>query len=50
MTQEQDGTTLTKRQIKKAFRSGDMGLGTAVSYLMFDHGMDRGAALKYLGL
>lgn len=42
--------TTTKRQIKAAYLRGDIGLSDAVPALMFDHNMERGEALRYLGL
>lgn len=41
---------MTKRQIKKAYLNAEIGLSDAIPALMFDHSMDRGAALNYLGL
>ena len=41
---------MTKRQIKAAYVKADIFLGEAIEGLMFDHGLDRGEALKYLGL
>lgn len=42
--------TTTKRQIKAAYLRGDIGLSDAVPALMFDYNMERGEALRYLGL
>ena len=41
---------MTKRTTKSLYISGIIGLNDALASLMFDHGMDRGDALKYLGL
>lgn len=41
---------MTKRQIKRSYLNAEIGLGDAIPALMFDHGMDRGEALRYLGL
>jgi len=41
---------MTKRQVKKRYLAADFGLTDALAYLMFDHGLDRGEALVYLGL
>lgn len=38
----------TKREIKRAYLRADIGLSDAVPALMFDHGMDRGEAFRYL--
>jgi hypothetical protein len=39
-----------KREIKKAFLAAEIGLSDAIPLLMFDWGMERGEALRYLGL
>ena len=39
---------LTKRQIKKAYNSAELSLTPAVEMLMFDHGMDKGDAIRFL--
>lgn len=41
---------MSKRQTKAKFAAGTIFLGEALECLMFDHGMDRGDALRYLGL
>ena len=41
---------MSKRQTKKEYIEGKIGLSDALASLMFDHGMDRGPALNYLGL
>ncbi len=43
-------TTLTKRQIKRAYDKGEIGLSDALPALIFDHDMVRGDAYKFLGL
>lgn len=40
----------TKRQIKASYLKADIGLTDALRELMFDHGMNQGDALRYLGL
>jgi hypothetical protein len=41
---------MTKRAIKRAYLSGEIGVSDALSGLMFDHAMERGEALRFLGL
>jgi hypothetical protein len=41
---------VTKRQIKRDYLAGLIGLSEAVPALMFEHAMMRGDALRYLGL
>lgn len=41
---------MSKRECKKKYINADIGLSDAIQCLMFDHFMDRGEALKYLGL
>lgn len=48
--EEIDTSGLTKRQVKAAYLRADIGLSDAIPALMFEHAMDRGDALKYLGL
>ncbi len=43
-------TALTKRQIKRAYDKGEIGLSDALPALVFDHDMERGEAYKFLGL
>lgn len=45
---DQSNTTLTKREIKRQYLRGDIDLSDAIPALMFDHGMDRGEAFRYL--
>lgn len=39
---------MSKRQIKSRFRKGEIGFSHAVPALMFDHQMERGAAMTFL--
>lgn len=41
---------MSKRQVKAKFGSGVLFLGEALDCLMFDHSMERGDALRFLGL
>ena len=41
---------MTKRNCKKPYINGEIFLGEALEFLMFDCFMDRNDALKYLGL
>lgn len=41
---------MTKKECKKLYIKSDIGLSEAVECLMFDFGLDRGQAFKYLGL
>ena len=47
---DMDLTNMSKRQIKKKYLAAEFGLSDAIPALMSDHGMERGEALKYLGL
>lgn len=40
----------TKRQIKADYVAARTGLSDALADLMFEHAMERGDALRYLGL
>lgn len=39
---------MNKREIKRAYNAGDIGLSDAIPTLMFDCGMDHGAAVDFL--
>lgn len=41
---------MTKRQCKSRYLRGEIGITDALACLMFDHSMDRGPTLRYLGL
>jgi len=41
---------MTKRECKRKYLKAEIGLSEALQCLMFDHFMDRGEALRYLGL
>lgn len=41
---------MSKRQLKRAYLTAEIGLSEALSCLVLDHGMMRGEALHYLGL
>jgi hypothetical protein len=41
---------MTKRKTKKLYLEAKIGLTDALASLIFDHFMDQGKALEYLGL
>ncbi len=49
-TETTEVPTMTKRQCKSEYLKANIGLTDALNCLMFDHSMDQGEALKYLGL